>query len=481
MTLNPLDHSLPFDLNLITPHEVAERMYEAIDMGGYRKSRLPQLQVLLANLIAHHNTDAALYTAVSLAHSYYTPRSRYNSLGIGKGLIGLIQDMTDGGWLELHRGFRDAKTGVSRRSRIKPTNNLISLLENLEALALLIAYAPNTECIIQRDENRHDLEYRDTSDVIDSRITLTAYNNLLHKTLIDHPTFPEDGVPLKDGRVFKISPSQKFVRRIYNRSSFEWSGRFYGGWWQRIPKEHRQGIHINGQPTCEIDFSTIHIVLLYALEGIDYWRDIGTDAYLLDDYEHSDQLRTLLKLVVLIAVNARDRDQSLLALKDTINRRERDEYAWVREGNYDLEQILDLFVLKHHPIEHRFFSSDEFSLMNMDAEITEIIINKFTRNDIPILAIHDSFLISHMLEETLKVTMQGACRDVTSTRLGKAVVKTKVKFEGRDISGFEHLWRTDRDFFIDVVLKPSHSIEEQSRQADAEVHRNIVGSEDYYV
>ena len=116
----------------------------------------------------------------------------------------------------------------------------------------------------------------------------------------------------------------------------------------------------------------------------------------------------------------------------------------------------------------------------MDAEITELIINHFTHNDIPILAIHDRFLINHMLEETLRVTMQGACRDVTEERLGKAVVKTKVKFEGQDISGFEHLWRTDRDFFIDVVLKPSHSPESQSRQSDVQIHKSVVGSEDYY-
>ena len=113
--------------------------------------------------------------------------------------------------------------------------------------------------------------YIDTYENVQDRAHLTAYNNLLHKTLIDHPDFPPEGVPLKDGRTFKINKSDKFVRRIYNKSSFEWNGRYYGSWWQRTPKAYRSGIQLNGSPTCEIDFSAIHMVLLYAITGIDYW------------------------------------------------------------------------------------------------------------------------------------------------------------------------------------------------------------------
>ena len=78
-----------------------------------------------------------------------------------------------------------------------------------------------------------------------------------------------------------INKSDKFVRRIYNNSSFDWNGRFYGGCWQRTPKAYRSGIHLDGSSTCEIDFSAIHMVLLYAIAGIDYWNDIGTDPYII--------------------------------------------------------------------------------------------------------------------------------------------------------------------------------------------------------
>ena len=257
MSQNLLDHSVALDINLMISDELAEQVYEATAIGGYKKSRIPQLQVLLANLISNHNTDPDLYTAVSQDNSAYKAKSRYNSHSIGKSFISLIKTMADDGWLELHTGFLDRKTGISRRSRIKPTHKLLELLEKLEALSRLVAYAPNTECIILRNEDKQEIPYDDTDlkqhvvelsaygyrdHFVDGSVVrqnLTAYNNLLHQTFIDHPTVPVQGVEMREGQTFKINSSDKFVRRIYDRSSFDWNGRFYGGWWQIMPKKYR--------------------------------------------------------------------------------------------------------------------------------------------------------------------------------------------------------------------------------------------------
>ena len=53
-----------------------------------------------------------------------------------------------------------------------------------------------------------------------------------------------------------------------------------------MPKKYREGIQLDGDATCEIDYSSCHIVILYALAGIDYWEEYGPDAdpYLLEDY-----------------------------------------------------------------------------------------------------------------------------------------------------------------------------------------------------
>ena len=87
MPSNPLDHSNVLDINLTVHAELADRFYEAANLGGYKNKRLTQLQVLMANLISNHQTDPDLYTALSLDNSYYNPQSRYNSYSIGKGYI----------------------------------------------------------------------------------------------------------------------------------------------------------------------------------------------------------------------------------------------------------------------------------------------------------------------------------------------------------------------------------------------------------
>ena len=70
MAPNPLDHSNVLDINLTIHAELADKFYEATEVGGYKNNRLTQHQVLLANLISNHQTDPDLYTSVSLANSY---------------------------------------------------------------------------------------------------------------------------------------------------------------------------------------------------------------------------------------------------------------------------------------------------------------------------------------------------------------------------------------------------------------------------
>ena len=89
-----------------------------------------------------------------------------------------------------------------------------------------------------------------------------------------------------------IVQHHKFTTRQIANSSWKQGGRFYGGWWQRIPAEYRPQIRINNTPTTEIDYSAHHPVLLYAQKGINYWKDIGGDLYeLLDDWDYGQNRR----------------------------------------------------------------------------------------------------------------------------------------------------------------------------------------------
>ena len=222
------------------------------------------------------------------------------------------------------------------------------------------------------------------------------------------------------------------------------------------------------------------MVLLYAIAGIDYWNDIGTDPYLLDDFEQSDEIRSLLKVIVLVAVNAESRKQALEALRYKIRTTDREEFGWFTEGDYDLEDILNRFVQKHEPIKSSFFKSNTFSVMYIDAQIAEYIINHFTGQGIPVLAIHDSFLIDQIIEGDLRSVMENACNTVSLKLFKRSIKETKVGYEGSDLTGFTHLIRTDRDFMLDILYHNYFSEGKVQRRKEVEDYKQLVGKQDYY-
>ena len=63
--------------------------------------------------------------------------------------------------------------------------------------------------------------------------------------------------------------SNKTLYRIFSNSSWKQHGRFYGGWWQNIPKEYREHISINGVPAVELDYLSFHPRMLYHLCGLE--------------------------------------------------------------------------------------------------------------------------------------------------------------------------------------------------------------------
>ena len=131
-------------------------------------------------------------------------------------------------------------------------------------------------------------------------------------------------------------------------------------------------------------------------------------------------------MIVLVSVNAISRTQALEALRYKIRTTDREEFEWFIEGGYDLEDILNRFVKKHKPIQSSFFSSNIISVMKIDAEIAEYIINHFTDKGTPVLAIHDSFLINRIYEDDLKTIMHIAEKEMPFRLFNQSATKTKI-------------------------------------------------------
>jgi len=108
-----------------------------------------------------------------------------------------------------------------------------------------------------------------------------------------------------------------------------------------------------------------------------------------------------------------------------------------------LDELLRAFLDKHPHLEDDMFADRGIQLMRSDSQIAEEVIGHFVERDIPILCIHDSFIVPHNRTLELREVMA----DVTTHQLG-GPLEVSQDFPGIDQfvrdAGIEHLqayWR----------------------------------------
>jgi hypothetical protein len=420
MTMNlkrrKLENSAPINWNLTTADPSYIKFIDALTIKLSANSKslktvratniTKHLSIIVLNLWSAWLQDPKRYIAISRDKKYYSAFvDRYNHTAISFKAVKVIDALFENNFIDFVAGQN--RPNLKRRSRIRPRAKLINqIIKRFKIYPTAIQLARNSECIVMHDADKNDVDYRETKNTKQMRADLTEYNNLLRRTQIDIPTFPNEGIKQKSGIPFKINfedETNKFTRRIFNNKLWKEGGRFYGGWWQQIPNNEfpwRSIIRINNKPTIEIDYSGIHIVLLYAMKKIDYWNEIKKDPYDLSDYGYvmDKNLRELLKVVLLVSINAKkgsnkDYTKAQQAVQKEINLNRPDEFAWVKKTKLNIPKLIKDFADYHKPIRRYFYSGKGVSLQYLDSVIAENVINHFTRLNIPVLCIHDSYII----------------------------------------------------------------------------------------
>lgn len=488
---NPLDNSRRLDVHLSSDHPEAkafvDEIYEAHFEGGNTKIRKKHLQVILLNLYVAWCEHPELKIAFWRDSNAYKSKSRYNALFISDKTVTVVDRLLEVGLIDQAKGFKNRQTGKGFISRMWPTMALVKKFNVARFGPFDVDAHSNQECIVLRKlvekrrkksgtvedevyEKSVDVEYKDTKNTKRMREELSEYNDLLKRTFIDIPglevPYIEKEESREKGRLY-INQLDKFVRRIFNRGSWRKGGRFWGGWWQRCPKEYRAGIFINDKPTSEIDYSGLHIVILYAGKKIDYWKEVGVDPYTVS---HSDlavepeHLRSICKQLVLVALNAKDEKSAFQAFRYEAEDGSLEETL----KNEQLQPLLQKLREMHRPIADMFASDAGIDLMRIDSEITARIIQYFTNNEIPILTIHDSYVVPMDLDQELEKQMIKAFEEVTGVpgvRL-KEETHNPWNWEPLDIDDAQVVghgaWATTLNYRIDPPRSPryAHMLEE---------------------
>jgi hypothetical protein len=296
-----LNHSIPLPWDRISLAPAWEAAMEALlarleateerqraRKAGDRARLLGTMSAMVAALYSVHARDPLRWLAYSRDANAYGPNQRYVHPSATAKLASQVADfLAHEGLVEHHRGFyrrRQMAGGQGFRSRIRATGALVAfLLGRFGLSADSIVLSLNAETIILKAPAedylgpKRLLPYEDTEETRQMRAGLARLNAHLSGFRIDL----EGDItgPLNDEDDLLPNSRQASLYRVFNNGRWDHGGRFYGGWWQRLPKADRKRLLIDGEEVVELDFKALHPRLCYHLTGQPLGHDL--DPYVL--------------------------------------------------------------------------------------------------------------------------------------------------------------------------------------------------------
>jgi hypothetical protein len=181
------------------------------------------------------------------------------------------------------------------------------------------------------------------------------------------------------------------LTRVFSKGAFELGGRLYAPI-QNYTKDNRKYYHFDGDPTIEIDYSSIHPHMLYHKQELEF---DGDDPYTIEGFD-----RGAVKLAFNIMLNRKAVGANKSAAK-TISK----EVGCDGDAAEALEAAIQAL---HSPIAHHFNTGVGLTLQRLDSDIALLVIDQFVVTmKRPILCVHDSFIVSVRDTESLILTMEG--------------------------------------------------------------------------
>ena len=256
--------------------------------------------------------------------------------------------------------------------------------------------------------------------------------------------------------------SRRSLYRVFNSHSLDIGGRFYGAFWHNMPKELRRYLLIDGKETVEVDYSSMHPAMLYAMADLDPPDDAYAAAVdLLELPTNVD--RNAVRSMVKQAFNA-----MLNALKPMNNA---PDGIMPKVFGLKWRQVSDAVLKVHEPIAHHFYTGVGGKLQRMDSDIAEMVMLDFATYGIPILPVHDSFLMHHGYEEWLKASMEEAFFEVVGRKPDLKVTSFTRRNDDAAVTEIDEFGEYS-SFALDVILRSMDVGYEHRLDAHRQLMRN---------
>ena len=241
----------------------------------------------------------------------------------------------------------------------------------------------------------------ETDEVVYTRKVLKECNALIKgaSLSIDRIVDAENQVDIllskkgasSDKRVLDMPLVSDFC--TYQRT-FKWDqqtgGRLYSGI-QSIPREERFSLKIDGEETCEYDFSCMHARMLWSQLGL----EAPADCYAIEGVD-----RDVIKTLLLVSLNASSRRKALRVTREMCT-----------EDGHDLSKVklgkvMDQLLKLHAPIADKFFTGAWKELQYLESKIMLATMEHFQKKGVVCLGVHDSAIVPAQYGKELKTVLE---------------------------------------------------------------------------
>jgi hypothetical protein len=414
--------------------DVIDVLFAEMDQLGlvskrYSDKLRSNLKTIVLDLYVANLTDPKLYVTYSRNRNDYGKGSRNKAIFLSyTHVIQSIDFLISNQYVENIPGFRDSQNPYrSKLSRMRATQKLIELFRSKKVIPRMMNRDKDEPLLIMRDENKQPVDFVETEETKRMTENLKVINRALDKWAILLYVTNEELQLINErmkknpdpGKRGPIDFTNKRLRRVFNNSSWDQGGRFFGGWWQNVPREYRKYIRLDDKHVVECDYSGLHINMLYALKKLPM---PDGDVYHLDGYSNDPAFRTFVKQILLVMINSNRSERgnkwesARRAIQEGVleNRLELPPEIPTYRGK-DIYPVMDAFEEKHELIKQYFCTGIGIRLQNLDSKMAEKVMLHFVKGGgmpYAILPLHDSFIIHHGWEESLKETMDKAFQEM---------------------------------------------------------------------
>ena len=379
---NLYQKSILMDLRIKSNSENVKRYSEFIFREFLKFSQIKEkadtvqyIQALLCNFFLAASIKKTL--SIPQDKNFYVELhyEKHNDIGYRR-MIRLIDFFKKQKYIDFLPGYKNILLGECYTSVYWATAKLLSTMTNWSLEDIIVPSIPE---ITMRDKNKKVIRFKGTPFSKALRAQISTINELYAKTIFG-TILDNDVVPVR------LYPQ---LSAIFNNSSWECGGRLYcqslkGYNYQNIRKTERLRITINGSQTVQPDYSGLHIHMLYAELGVQFDQA---------PYIYYDKRKAPYKQAILRLLNAPTRRIALESLRHEV-------------PNYDWQSVIRRIISYHRPIRQFLGSGVGLKLQNRDGRMAIDVLSHFAKRGIPVLPVHDSFIIATGYGDELKEVMQ---------------------------------------------------------------------------